>query len=751
MNEATDASVFLPSQRVLVYPMKDQDGTIVCTCPGGCTSPGKHPIGGPAARKPRAIWSKHLETGGGVGIGLDASFICIDIDPRNGGRESFTRLEEELGPLPQTGPFEITGTDSKGQRGAHIYFRSPGGIDTNVGNLAPGVEVKVNGYLVCAPSRHVSGVAYSWRNGPDKKLPDLPEAWVRVIYGHQKATVGTPVDIDTRPADLDTCIHQARIAVRAMDPSISGNEGHGAAWLAAVTVVRGYCLPEPEAFTVFNEEFNNRCLPPWNHREILHKLKQAASKSNKEWGYALTEVAEAPPAQAPPSISAILEDGEVSILDKAAVTPRGVRGPRASRGQVDPRIVYDSKGGLVKHVENLRVIFETDPNLQGRFAYNTRSETFLFKPFTEAQVRPFRDTDIVAVRTYLVRQWGVQFSKDDTRDMMEQASRLKEFDPVVDEIRSFQWDGKHRLDSWLVDYCKAEDTPLNGEIGKVWLKGAVARALEPGCQFDYCLVLEGKQGVGKTTTLRILGGKHYIDSQLELGGSQKHSDVTRELYLSGAWIVELGELDALKGQFKRDSAIKQFITQSKDPIRMMYARYQIIKLRSFVMAGTTNSHTYLTDTQNRRWLPVRVGQLDRGALERDRDQLMAEAVASWEDDPNLFVAAKFEAELTGMQDSRREVRPDEEAVLSFLGSRSVVQMKDVYDVTGTKWDRRGGRFGMLLEQEGWLRVRGRDGRYWVDPAVSGLGPATLDEIYHKEQSRFMLPKIPTTSVDVPSD
>lgn len=747
MTEEREA-VFLPTKRVLVYPMKMVDGVATCTCPDGCASPGKHPIGGPSSVKPQAVWSKHLETGGGVGLRLSRTFLCIDIDPRNGGRESFIKLEEELGPLPQTGPFELTGTDEQGRRGAHIYFRNPGNIDGNINNFAPGVEIKVNGYLVCAPSPHASGTPYTWGNGPDTELPDLPEAWVRVIYGHQKSTPQEPLSVHQPPADLDSAIDQARAAVRELPASVAGENGHGAAWLAAVTVVRGYCLPESDAFTVFNEEFNSRCEPAWSHREIIHKLGQAATKSNKEWGYALVEQVEEPVVQADDAISAMLEGSEVAVIDKAAVTPREprpvARGPRPA-GQVDPRISYDAKGNLIKHVENLRVIFESDPNLQGRFAYNTRSETFLFKPFGDSRPRPILDHDVVAVRTYLVREWGAQFSKEDTRDIIEQASRTNEYDPIADELRSCGWDGVERLGSWLVDYCKAEDTPLNREIGKVWLKGAVARALDPGCQFDYCMVLEGKQGVGKTTTLRVLGGQGYIDSQLELGGTQKHSDVARELYLSGAWIVELGELDALKGQYKRDSAIKQFITQSKDAIRMMYARYQILKPRSFVLAGTTNSHTYLTDTQNRRWLPVRVGQLDRDALVRDRDQLLAEAVVSWEQDSNLFVDPSLAQGLADMQETRREVRPDEEAVLAFLEARTVVQMKDVYDVAGAKWDRRGGRFGMLLEREAWIRVRGRTGRYWVSPKVADLehGAAAIDKMYVEEQSLFMAAQTPS--------
>jgi predicted P-loop ATPase len=656
----------------------------------------------------------------------------VDIDSRNGGRESFARLEEELGSLPQTGPFELTGVDSEGKRGAHIYFRNPG-IKGNINKLAPGVEIKVNGYVVCAPSTHATGVQYEWKGGPDQPLPELPEAWLRVIKGHGHAIEKAPSNIvDDTSLDIDTNIKLARAAVQELPASVSGDGGHDAAWLAAVTVVRGFCLPEAEAFTVFNEQFNSRCDPPWSQREIVHKLKQAATRSNKPWGYLLP---------VPTTVVTVSEEMS-NVLEQALATEKSGSTPTRTRVSTgapakDPRLTHNEKGQLIKHVENLRVIFESDPNLRGRFAYNTRSETFLFKPMDDAEPRTFLDTDIVAMRTYLVREYGVQFGKEDTRDMMEQAAREQQFDPVEDELRSYRWDGVERLGSWLVDYCKAEDTPLNREIGKVWLKGAVARALNPGCQFDYCLVLEGRQGVGKTTTLRILGGQGYIDSQLELGGTQKHSDVTRELYLSGAWIVELGELDALKGQFKRDSAIKQFITQSKDAIRMMYARYQIIKPRSFVLAGTTNSHTYLTDTQNRRWLPVRVGQLDRAALERDRDQLLAEAVYDWEENPSLFIGDQFGMELNEIQDSRREVRPDEEAAIAFLGSRSVVQMKDVYDVTGTKWDRRGGRYAMLLEKEGWVRARGRTGRYWVASGIVDRGPAEIDTIYGEEQAKFM--------------
>jgi len=73
------------------------------------------------------------------------------------------------------------------------------------------------------------------------------------------------------------------------------------------------------------------------------------------------------------------------------------------------------------------------------------------------------------------------------------------FDPVRDYLDTLAWDGKHRLDQWLIDYCKATDTPLNRAFGRKVLMVAVRRVRSPGCKFDFILVLEGEQGIGKST------------------------------------------------------------------------------------------------------------------------------------------------------------------------------------------------------------------------------------------------------------
>ena len=68
------------------------------------------------------------------------------------------------------------------------------------------------------------------------------------------------------------------------------------------------------------------------------------------------------------------------------------------------------------------------------------------------------------------------------------------FDPVVDYLDSLGWDGIERLDGWMTTYLGAEDTELNGAIGRIALIAQVRRARDPGCKFDQIIVLESEEG-----------------------------------------------------------------------------------------------------------------------------------------------------------------------------------------------------------------------------------------------------------------
>lgn len=97
-----------------------------------------------------------------------SGFFTLDIDPRNGGDESFYKLEERLGgdiPITQTqitGQYTVRGNTT---RGRHMFFRAPEGYTwpRDLGSMGyPGIDIKHNGYVLLYPSRHITGVSYEW-------------------------------------------------------------------------------------------------------------------------------------------------------------------------------------------------------------------------------------------------------------------------------------------------------------------------------------------------------------------------------------------------------------------------------------------------------------------------------------------------------------------------------------------------------------------------------------------------------------
>jgi len=195
-----------------------------------------------------------------------------------------------------------------------------------------------------------------------------------------------------------------------------------------------------------------------------------------------------------------------------------------------------------------------------------------------------------------------------------------------------KWDGMPRLDNWLKTYLNAEG-PENyvSAIGRKTLCAMIARVFEPGKKFDQVLILEGNQGVGKSTAVRILASDPWF-TDATLNVTNKDSVLT----MGAVWIVELGELSGMK---KADvDHLKEFISRTEDRIRLPYGK----KIESFprqcIFIGTTNNDDYLKDTTgNRRFWPVRVGACDMEALRRDRDQLLAEATFAYEMGEPLYL------------------------------------------------------------------------------------------------------------------
>ena len=238
----------------------------------------------------------------------------------------------------------------------------------------------------------------------------------------------------------------------------------------------------------------------------------------------------------------------------------------------------------------------------------------------QADQSELTDKIIAILRKLILDTFGYDPNKYHVQDAVQILCIENSRHPVRDYLDVLIWDGKERLETWLIKYLGAEDTKLNRAIGIMILVAAVRRVRQPGCKFDTMVVLEGKQGSGKSTALLILAGEDNFSDQ-HLFGLDDKAQIEE---LEGVWIFEVAELDGISRA--ETSKAKALISRTEDRVRPAYARFKETVPRQCILVGTTNEFSYLKDTTgNRRFLPVKTGEIDLEALKQDRDQLWAEA------------------------------------------------------------------------------------------------------------------------------
>ncbi len=199
------------------------------------------------------------------------------------------------------------------------------------------------------------------------------------------------------------------------------------------------------------------------------------------------------------------------------------------------------------------------------------------------------------------------------------------FNPVQDWLKTLSWDGEPRLD---VFFARIWQSPEHGDYARICARilfgSAVARAFQPGAKADAMVILQGRQGVKKSSALRTLLPDEHPEWFAEDLGCDMTSDKVGGS-LRGKLIIELGELNRVhRGNLE---AVKQFLSQRADHYKLPYDRYFIDQPRTCTFVGTTNNREPLIDEENRRFYPVecpRVGDLDW--IVQHRDQLWAEAL-----------------------------------------------------------------------------------------------------------------------------
>jgi predicted P-loop ATPase len=354
---------------------------------------------------------------------------------------------------------------------------------------------------------------------------------------------------------------------------------------------------------------------------------------------------------------------------------------------------------------NAVTAFREAPDFNELLAYNDFSTGITCSRPTPwgSSVTEWTDQEDRLAANWLQHQ-GIFVSIDVAGQAVQAVSKDRSFHPVKTYLDALEWDGIKRLDIWLNLYLGVESNDYVAAVGSRWLISAVARVYRPGCKADCCLILEGPQGIKKSTSLRGLGDPWFTDEIADLG-SKDAAMQTR-----GAWIIEIAELDSMsKGEVGK---IKAFMSRGTDRLRPPYGKRVIESPRQCVFAGSVNHSTYLRDaTGGRRFWPVTCGQIKIQELNRDRDQLWAEAVVRyragetwWLNTPELNHQAEQE------QADRYEGDPWDQTIFEWLLGRESVSIPQVLesclDKPKSAWTQSDmNRVSQSIRSLGWVRYR----------------------------------------------
>ena len=297
-------------------------------------------------------------------------------------------------------------------------------------------------------------------------------------------------------------------------------------------------------------------------------------------------------------------------------------------------------GSIVPNARNALIILMYDSHLQ-----SIRLNTMTGMIEADVDALPWKrdfifwqNTDSDQLYMWIANNHGVQFPREIFQMALTSVANKRRFHPIEDYLQELpEWDGQERVEKLLVDYLGAEDTVFNREAIRKVLLAAIARIYHPGIKFDYMLVLNGPQGIGKSTFFGRLFKGFLSDSLTMLDMRDK----TGSEKLQGYWALEVAEMAGMR---KADiECVKSFISRQEDIYRPAYGRVVEKHPRRCVIVGSTNSSTgFLRDISgNRRFWPVKCsgGKLKPWNLtDEELDQIWAEAMAAYNSGESLLLS-----------------------------------------------------------------------------------------------------------------
>ena len=627
-----DAAIEYAKKGFAVFPLKYRDKVPLTR--NGCKDATTD------AAQIKAWWQKYPNANIGLATGSvsqNVFVIDLDIDEDRGidGYHSLEDWQREHGDFPETW------TAITGRGGYHLYYRGNGKVKNRAG-IIDGVDIRGNGgYVVAPPSIHKNGNRYEWEYSPDEFEIAKADNNVEYFLNHDD---------------------QKQSAAFTMPNIVAAGQRNQMLFrFACMMQAKG--ASDQSVFAATMAENESSCSPPLTEQEVK-VIVASATRYDK---------------------------GKPIHIDSEGVATREnkddvIGNPEWVLNFLDCNHDKDGNIKSVKQfVHNFEIVMDKDDRFAGKIRFNEFAQQLYLcdnVPWEkEDNCRAWSSHDDSALFSLIQADYGLK-SRQDFADALKNVSMRNKFHPVRELLDSLTWDGKEHIRSLLPEYLGAKDSDYTYQVMRLWMLGAVSRVYKPGSKFDYTIILQGSQGIGKSTFLKQMAmDDSWFNDSLDSLDSDKAVQS-----LTGSWIIELAELKSLARTAGGVESVKRFLTATQDKYRIPYERRADTFYRQCVFAGTTNKDDFLQDeTGNRRFLIVQTG-VKKPSKSLFVPEIMdtiklawAEAVHIWKNEkPQLILPEAYMQEAKELQEANMADDGKRGIILDYLEGKTQVCTREIW-------------------------------------------------------------------------
>lgn len=465
--------------------------------------------------------------------------------------------------------------------------------------------------VVLPPSLHPdTGRKYKWSKGEPANIDEF--FTLSQVVAQEKSTENAVLQ-DFKVADIDLLSTGLSDAMVDLIVSGEGNSDRSAGLMSACHAMVGIGLTDDQILTVLTDKDNYLGRTGFDHANTDSRKKAA------EWVFKHTLRKVKDQKKADSQFEAVVEISVQNHEIDAAVQEGDLMGDWISR------LIKGKNGNPANCLQNIHSVLTNalGPDIFKFNEFVSNDEVWRENPWGLKIGTEFNERSIAEIQLWCSKAYRFQPSVDNIWNAITAIANQNKYHPVRDYLNSLpDWDGISRVDNFLRDYMKGEaPEEYLRAISRKTLCAMVARVMEPGIKFDYMLILEGDQGLRKSTAIKTLvGSKWFSDAELDT----KHKDSIHNML--GKWVFEQAELDVLdKASI---SSLKRFVSCDTDRMRPSHGRKSQDYPRQCIFIGSTNEDIYLKDqSANRRFWPFKVtGKCNVDHILQDKDQIFAETM-----------------------------------------------------------------------------------------------------------------------------